>query len=335
MTTIEEIILEQQKTQLRKIYNIHDSFNSYNDELLNSDNKHNYNYVKKHILNDIKELKQNIILMKYMLKELRIFYIINKDIKSDYAPNYRLAQNLFNNLSYFIEKEIIKDDVYIHGQIRFDNYLIFNNYFCDLLKDNVKNWIYSYNNMMSNYPYTTDDKEKNSRREDVIRSINRYFTLICHYGEEILILGMLMKEKKLKCYENIIEELYPEKPDIFDILEMYPDKPDKSDKSDKPDKSDKSDKPDIIEVSPECKEHDNPDIKNKQHSISAFVIILIMIVFYVITVITVILLINYNLNPNHNYNTAILHYPMQCIQSPFKSNQIINKQNNIKDIMII
>ncbi len=317
MTTIEEIILEQQKTQLRKIYNIHDSFNSYNDELLNSDNKHNYNYVKKHILNDIKELKQNIILMKYMLKELRIFYIINKDIKSDYVPNYRLAQNLFNNLSYFIEKEIIKDDVYSHGQNSFNNYLIFNNYFCDLLKTNVNYWI-SYNNMMSDYPYTTDDKEKNSRREDVIRSINRIFNVMCHYGEEILILGMLMKEKKLKCYENIIEELYPEKPDIFDILEMYPDKPDK------PDKSDKSDKPDIIEVSPECKEHDNPDIKNKQHSISAFVIILIMIVFYVITVITVILLINYNLNPNHNYNTAILHYPMQCIQSPFKSNQIIN-----------
>ena len=120
--------------------------------------------------------------MKYMLKELRIFYIINKDIKSDYVPNYRLAQNLFNNLSYFIEKEIIKDDVYSHGQNSFDNYLIFNNYFCDLLKNNVNYWI-GYNNMMSDYPYTTDDKEKNSRREDVIRSINRIFNVMCHYGE--------------------------------------------------------------------------------------------------------------------------------------------------------
>jgi hypothetical protein len=127
---------------------------------------------------------------------------------------------------------------------------------------------------------------------------------------------MLIKEKKLKCYENLIN-LYPEKPDIFDIMELYPEKPDIEN---------------IMELSPEC---EKPEIKNKQYSMSACVIFLIMIVFYVMTVVTVILLVNYNQNLNHNYNTAVLYHPVQCAQIPLKTTRFIDNHNKFKDIMLV
>jgi hypothetical protein len=126
--------------------------------------------------------------------------------------------------------------------------------------------------------------------------------------EDVLIHTMLIKEKKLKCYENLME-LYPEKPEIKNLMELYPDKPDIEN---------------IMELYPE-----KPEIKNKQYSISLYVIFLIMIVFYIITVTTVILLINYN------NNTTQLDHPIQCIMPTFKHTKIINKHNQLKDLMII
>lgn len=116
--------------------------------------------------------------------------------------------------------------------------------------------------------------------------------------EDLLINTMLIKEKKLKCYENIIKH-YPEKTNIENIMELYPEKPEKPEK---------------------------PEIKNKQYSISPYVIFLIMIVFYIITVTTVILLLN------HNNSTTQLDHPIQCIMPTFKNTQFIDKHNKLKDL---
>ena len=62
---------------------------------------------REHIINEIKELNQHIILIEDMLQELRIFYITNK---GKYGYDYKLAKTFFDNLQNFIEKEILNFD---------------------------------------------------------------------------------------------------------------------------------------------------------------------------------------------------------------------------------
>ena len=270
---------------------------------MKSEQHNGYSNEKEHIVNDINELKQQIILIENKLRELRIFYITNKD-KYDY--DYKLAKTFLDNLQNFIEKEIINVDMYnmycsAIGELfeTFNNYIIFN--YCRR----------GYNHLIEYYVASSESFNNDKMTAD------NYLKLICNCGEDMLILAMLIKEKKLKCYENLIN-LYPEKPDIFDIMELYPEKPDIEN---------------IMELSPEC---EKSEIKNKQYSMSASVIFLIMIVFYVMTVATVILLVNYNQNLNHNYNTAVLYHPVQCAQTPLqKTTRFIVNHNKFKDIMLV
>jgi hypothetical protein len=130
------------------------------------------------------------------------------------------------------------------------------------------------------------------QRKDHTQRAKDCFNIICKEEEDKLTHLMLINEKKLKYYENKLTELSPEQ----NIMELYP-------------------------------EQNIMDKNKKQYSVSASVIFLIMIVFYVMTVTTVVLLVN----PNHNYNTAALHHPMQCSQST----RLIDKHKKLRDIMII
>jgi len=81
------------------------------------------------LVNDIEKLdikQQNI---ENKLRELRIFYITNKE-KYDY--NYKLARTFLDDLRNFIEKEIISDDLtylknkFGEGSNDYNNSLIIN-----------------------------------------------------------------------------------------------------------------------------------------------------------------------------------------------------------------
>jgi len=235
------------------------------------------------LVNDIEKLKQHNILIENKLKELRIFYITNKE-----KYDYKLAKTFLDNLENFIEKEIFGDDLsFIKGKIGdqsndLNNFIIIN--YCKSIKGFIEEYL-CYSNMIIN-------GGSNYKQADIT------FNFICNYGEERLIFRMLMNEKKLKCYENILK-LYPEteldKPEIENIMDLYPEK---------------------------------PEIEPEKNSVSISVIILIMIVFYVITIMTVVVAINHN----HIYNTAAMHHICS------KNNQIItfiDKQNKLKDIMLI
>ena len=156
------------------------------------------------LVNDIKELnikQQNI---ENKLRELRVFYITNKE-KYDY--DYKLARTFLDNLLNFIEKEIINVDISflktLYGEGTND-YMIMNynnlNYY--------KGYIYmylvhseQYNNSV-NHGYTPEQfKQLEETHRNKYKAYN-YFNFICNYGEERLIHLMLINEKKLKCYEN-------------------------------------------------------------------------------------------------------------------------------------
>lgn len=260
---------------------------------MKSEQHNGYSNEKEHIVNDIYELKQQIILIENKLRELRIFYITNKD-KYDY--DYKLAKTFLDNLQNFIEKEIINIyNVRMYGGCGAS--VIFNSDGYDNCKHAIESCL-----------ITSQKVNKDGYIDGVWNNdklcTDSFFILICCHLEEVLILGMFIKEKKIKCYENLMK-LYPEKPDIKTIMDLYPEKPEK------------------------------PEIKNKQYSMSASVIFLIMIVFYVMTVATVILLVNYNQNLNHNYNTAVLYHPVQCAQIPLKTTRFIDNHNKFKDIMLV
>ena len=55
-----------------------------------------------------------------------------------------------------------------------------------------------------------------------MKEANNFFNAICNEEEDKLIHLMLMNDKKLKCYENLLK-LYPEpEPDIKNIMDMNP-----------------------------------------------------------------------------------------------------------------
>ena len=55
-----------------------------------------------------------------------------------------------------------------------------------------------------------------------MKKANNFFNAICNEEEDKLIHLMLMNDKKLKCYENLLK-LYPEpEPEIKNIMNMNP-----------------------------------------------------------------------------------------------------------------
>lgn len=160
-------------------------------------------------------------------------------------------------------------------------------------KDNLPNFIKKEISNITNefirvLVYNYNDGSSQSDHD--IYNISTKFPLTCYEIIELFILKILIKEKQIKFYENLIK-LYSEKTDIENIMELYPEKPEK------------------------------PKIKNKQYSISPNIIFLIIIIFYIITVI---LLINYI-----NYKTTEFNHPIQCIIPTLKNNQIIDNHKKL------
>jgi len=258
----------------------------------------NSDQYKEHIENEIKKLKQHIILIEDMLREYRIF---NITIKGSYSDNY-----IYNT------KETLH-----------------------------KNWLNLYNKEILNINMTRVLMYRTSRDQPEM-IINELIGRFDRIGEDFIILEILIKEKNIKFYENLME-LYSDKsdkPDIESIMEVYPEKPEieknsiisnelviSSNKTlialDKAyskieeygttldEAYTKINKYEIkfSELYSESK-CEKLVIEKKHYSVSASVIFMIMIVFYVITVTTVVLVINYNYN--HNYNTDVMHHSMQC-----------------------
>jgi hypothetical protein len=171
---------------------------------------------KEQIVNDIKELKQQIILIVNKLDELRVFYITNKG-----KYDHELARTFFKNLQDFINKERIKDlaDLPIESWGLKDPYFI--NYYSDA---NIKiiNRYYDYSQCANNHNIRTNNLPlPNGLPHDA----DKLFNFICNEEEDKLIHKMLMFEKKLKYNENRLMRLYPdpEKPEIKNIMDMYPD----------------------------------------------------------------------------------------------------------------
>jgi hypothetical protein len=162
------------------------------------------------LVNDIEKLdikQQNI---ECKLRELRIFYITNKE-KYDY--NYKLARTFLDDLRNFIEKEIISDDLtylknkFGEGSNDYNNSLIINYTFN--YKDIINDCLLiteQYNNNV-NHGYTPEQFKQLEETHQYKKKADDSFNCICNYGEERLILIMLINKKKLKCYENI-KKLY-------------------------------------------------------------------------------------------------------------------------------
>lgn len=135
---------------------------------------------KEHIENEIKKLKQHIILIEDMLREYRIF---NITIKGSYSDNY-----IYNT------KETLH-----------------------------KNWLNLYNKEILNINMTRVLMYRTPRDQPEM-IINELIGRCDRIGEDFIILEILIKEKNIKFYENLME-LYSDKPDIESIMEVYPEKP--------------------------------------------------------------------------------------------------------------
>jgi hypothetical protein len=145
---------------------------------------------KEQIVNDIKELKQQIIHIENKLDELRVFYITNKG-----KYDHELARTFFKNLKDFINKERIET-----WGLEEDPYFI--NYYSHVNKKIIVKYL--VNSECVNRPNTPK----------VIKSIkqqtDKLFNIIYNEEEDKLLHKMLMFEKKLKYYENRLIRLYPD-----------------------------------------------------------------------------------------------------------------------------
>ncbi len=165
---------------------------------------------KEQIVNDIKELSEQIILIENKLDELRVFYITNKG-----KYDHELARTFFQNSQDFINKESIKDlaDLPIETWgIGKDIYFI--NYYSHANRKIIGRYL--ENSRCANNSNTPNGFSQEA---------DKLFNYICNEEEDKLIHKMLMFEKKLKYYENRLTRLYPdpEKPEIKNIMDMYPD----------------------------------------------------------------------------------------------------------------
>jgi hypothetical protein len=145
---------------------------------------------KEQIVNDIKDIKHQIILIVNKLDELRVFYITNKG-----KYDHELARTFFKNLKDFINKERIET-----WGLEEDPYFI--NYYSHVNKKIIVKYL--VNSECVNRPNTPK----------VIKSIkqqtDKLFNIIYNEEEDKLLHKMLMFEKKLKYYENRLIRLYPD-----------------------------------------------------------------------------------------------------------------------------
>jgi len=283
------------------------------------------------LVNDIEKLKQHNILIENELQELRIFYITNKE-KYDY--DYKLAKIFFDNLKNFIEKEIISDNSsYLKNKLEsndYNNYIIIN--YNPSYKSIIDNCLIISEHFNNGGSGATSDQLKQYKQD-----VDDSFNFICNYVEERLILRMLINEKKLKCYENLLKLYHVPNSENLEIDNINPNKAEIEKNSIISIDLDNA----YYKIEEYCSALDEAYSKinkyekkltelysmcEKPESVTTSVIFLIMIVFYVITVTTVVLLVNYN----YNYNIDIMHHSMQCSQST----RIIDKHNKLKDIMI-
>ena len=209
----------------------------------------NKEQLKEHIVNDIKKLKQHIIAIENLIQNFRISFLYHYPKEKE--GTILKIRGEKDGYSYFIGEEVqLLLSKFIANLPDFD---FIKKEISEIIREFLRNFTYSgYDpNAINNYIY----------------NINTRLPSTCNKIIEELILKILIKEKQIKFYENLIE-LDPEKPNIENIMELYPEK---------------------------------PEIKNKQYSMSPYVIFLIMIVFYIITVI---LLLNHN-NSTTEFNYLI------------------------------
>jgi hypothetical protein len=168
---------------------------------------------KEQIVNDIKELKQQIILIENKLDELRVFYITNKG-----KYDHELARTFFKNLQDFINKERIKDVADLYPSIKdwgIGEDIYFINYYSYANKAIIGRYL---DNCSVANNFNTPGVINGFKQE-----ADKLFNLIYNEEEDKLLHKMLMFEKKLKYYENRLTRLYPdcEKPEIKNIMDMY------------------------------------------------------------------------------------------------------------------
>lgn len=173
---------------------------------------------KEHIINVIERIKQQNILIENKLQELSIFYITNKD-----KYDYELVKTYFDNLKKFIFSNDLPLTIITPNANQFK----FINYYNDFSDSLLNNYYTQYISYSSAGPSSHTDPKQS---ELLKKLANDCFNFICNEEEDKLIHLMLMNDKKLKCYENLMK-LYPEpkpnceKPEIKNIMDMYPENP--------------------------------------------------------------------------------------------------------------
>ena len=160
---------------------------------------------KEHIINVIEKLDINQQNIENKLQELSIFYITNKG-----KYDYELVKTYFDNLKKFI----ISNDMPPMTYTIITSYQTFINYNRD-------------NNLLGNYieysKYIVNKHVGFENHSEVWKTVaNESFNFICNEEEDKLIHLMLMNEKKLKCYENLLKLYSEPEPEIKNIMDMNP-----------------------------------------------------------------------------------------------------------------
>jgi len=158
------------------------------------------------LVNDIEKLKQHNILIENKLQELSIFYITNKD-----KYDYKLIKTFFDNFLE-VHKKYSTDLVNNIPESDISPTSIF------FSNDNYKSFFLGYWREAGNMNASWTIPE---HCEMFKQSLKDSFNKICNEEEDKLFHLMVINEKKLKCYENLLKlfldpesELVPEKPEI-------------------------------------------------------------------------------------------------------------------------
>ncbi len=158
---------------------------------------------KEHI-NDIKELKQHIIVIEKSLQKFRISFLHHKYKEKDELKE--LLISFLQDLPNFIIIEM-------HNMRDINRNCLMGYEICPKIDDALINTIIIAENQTK---YYMEFHWLTLCYPDIQKIMELYSKI-----EDVLIHTILIKEKKLKCYENIME-LYPEKTDIEDIMKLYP-----------------------------------------------------------------------------------------------------------------
>lgn len=211
---------------------------------------------------------------------------------------HEIKEHTINDIKELKENIILINDmlkdlriIYITNKGKYDN-----NYDTRCFFENLQNFIdIEIINIDSYYRKYTDNAFALVNRDRVMA--DKLFSSMYYKIEDALIHTILIKEKKIKCYENLME-LYSDKPVIKDIIELYP--------------------------------------KNNQYSMITNVIFIIMIVIYVITLILLIIYFtiynNYNsiilYNFIQTFKNIFFNEKYRVISTRF-----IEKYNKLKDLI--